>query len=313
MNKLDKYILKRRLGSVSIALMRTVFLLGIGFYILYPLFIKVMAAFMPEADVYDATVSIVPKNFTFENFKMVIETMNFPKAFMNTFILSAMVMLFQIISSILVGYGFGRFDFPCKNLVFILGIFTLIVPPQIIIFPLYLNYVNFDIFGLFTAITGEKLSFINTYWPFVFSSLFCTGTQGMMFVYMFRQYFRGVPKEIEEAARVDGAGEFRTFIQIMAPSAVSVTVCVAVLSFVWQWNDIFWTSSYLRRTELLSVNLYTLTADVTSKLGAAETNLAYQSILNSTGAILVILPLVIAYLFVQRGFIQSVERSGIVG
>jgi len=313
MNKLDKYILKRRLGSVSIALMRTVFLLGIGFYILYPLFIKVMAAFMPEADVYDATVSIVPKNFTFENFKMVIETMNFPKAFMNTFILSAMVMLFQIISSILVGYGFGRFDFPCKNLVFILGIFTLIVPPQIIIFPLYLNYVNFDIFGLFTAITGEKLSFINTYWPFVFSSLFCTGTQGMMFVYMFRQYFRGVPKEIEEAARVDGAGEFRTFIQIMAPSAVSVTVCVAVLSFVWQWNDIFWTSRYLRGTELLSVNLYTLTADVTSKLGAAETNLAYQSILNSTGAILVILPLVIAYLFVQRGFIQSVERSGIVG
>ncbi len=313
MNKLDKYILKRRLGSVSIALMRTVFLLGIGFYILYPLFIKVMAAFMPEADVYDATVSIVPKNFTFDNFKMVIETMNYPKAFMNTFILSAMVMLFQIISSILVGYGFGRFDFPCKNLVFILGIFTLIVPPQIIIFPLYLNYVNFDIFGLFTAITGEKLSFINTYWPFVFSSLFCTGTQGMMFVYMFRQYFRGVPKEIEEAARVDGAGEFRTFIQIMAPSAVSVTVCVAVLSFVWQWNDIFWTSRYLRGTELLSVNLYTLTADVTSKLGAAETNLAYQSILNSTGAILVILPLVIAYLFVQRGFIQSVERSGIVG
>ena len=313
MNKLDKYILKRRLGGVSIALMRTIFLLGIGFYILYPLFIKLMAAFMPEADVYDATVSLVPKNFTWDNFKMVMDTMNYPKAFMNTFILSVMVMLFQIISSILVGYGFGRFDFPCKNLVFILGIFTLIVPPQIIIFPLYLNYVNFDIFGIFTAITGDKLSFINTYWPFVFSSLFCTGTQGMMFVYMFRQYFRGVPKEIEEAARVDGAGEFRTFIQIMAPSAVSVTVCVAVLSFVWQWNDIFWTSRYLRGTELLSVNLYTLTADVTSKLGAAETNLAYQSILNSTGAILVILPLVIAYLFVQRGFIQSVERSGIVG
>lgn len=313
MNNLDKYILKRRLGSISIFIMRTVFLLGIGFYILYPLFIKVMAAFMPEADVYDATVSIVPKNFTWDNFKMVIETMNYPKAFLNTFILSTMVMAFQIISSILVGYGFGKFDFPCKNLIFIIGVFTLIVPPQIIIFPLYLNYVNFDIFGLFTAITGEKLSFINTYWPFVFSSLFCTGTQGMMFVYMFRQYFRGVPKEIEEAARVDGAGEFRTFIQIMAPSAVSVTVCVAVLSFVWQWNDIFWTSRYLRGTELLSVNLYTLTSDVTSLLGAAETNLAYQSILNSTGAILVILPLVTAYLFVQRGFIQSVERSGIVG
>ncbi len=313
MKKIDGYALKRRLGGIGIFIMRTVFLLGIGFYILYPLFLKVMAAFMSEADIYDATVSVVPKTITFDNFKTVFETMNFPAAFANTLFLSAMVMIFQIISSMLVGYGFGKFDFPCKNLLFVLGIFTLIVPPQIIIFPLYLNYVNFDIFGIFTAINGEKLSFINTYWPFVFSSLFCTGTQGMMFVYMFRQYFRGVPKEIEEAARVDGAGEFKTFIRIMMPSATSVTVCVAVLSFVWQWNDIFWTSRYLRGTELLSVNLYSLTTDVTSKIGASNINLAYESILNSTGAVMVILPLVLAYLFVQKGFIQSVERSGIVG
>ncbi len=313
MSRLDKYVIRRRAGSIGIALMRTVFLLGIGFYILYPLFLKVMASFMSEADIFDATVSVVPKNFTWDNFVTVFETMNYPKAFLNTLLLSAMVMAFQIISSMLVGYGFGKFNFPCKNLIFILGVFTLIVPPQIIIFPLYLNYVNFDIFGIFSAITGDKLSFINTYWPFVFSSLFCTGTQGMMFVYMFRQYFRGVPKEVEEAARVDGAGELRTFLQIMVPSAVSVTVCVAVLSFVWQWNDIFWTSRYLRGTELLSVNLYTLTSDVTSAVGEANMNLAYSSILNSTGAVMVILPLVIAYMFVQRGFIQSVERSGIVG
>ncbi len=311
MMKIDKYTLKRYSGTTVIALLRTIFLLGIGFYILYPLFIKLMASFMNESDIFDATVSLVPKTFTMENFKLVFDTMNYPKAFLNTLLLSAIVMLLQIASSLLVGYGFGKFDFPCKKLLFALGIFMLCVPPQIIVFPLYLNYVNFDIFGIFKAINGEPLSFINTYFPFVFSSAFCTGTQGMMFVFMFRQYFRGVPKEIEEAARVDGAGELLTFVRIMVPSSIPVTVCVAVLSFIWQWNDIFWTSRYLRGTDLLSVNLYTLSASVVSQIG--ESNLAYKSILNSAGAILLILPLVIAYMFVQKLFIQSVERSGIVG
>jgi multiple sugar transport system permease protein len=311
MKKIDTYTLKRKSGSTLIALMRTVFLLGIGFYIRYPLFLKLMASFVQESDIFDATVSVIPKNFTMENFKLVFKTMHYPKAFFNTLLLSTLVMVLQIASSLLVGYGFGKFDFPCKKLLFALGVFMLVVPPQIIVFPLYLNYVNFDIFGLFTAISGKPISFINTYFPFIFSSAFCTGTQGMMFVFMFRQYFRGVPKEIEEAARVDGAGELLTFVRIMVPSSVPVTVCVSVLSFIWQWNDIFWTSRYLRGTDLLSVNLYTLSASITSQIG--ESNLAYKSILNSAGAIMLILPLVIAYMFVQKLFIQSVERSGIVG
>ena len=116
--KTDKYLLKRRSGSIAIFLMRTIFLLGIGFYILYPLFLKVMASFMSQADIFDATVSVVPKNFTWENFVTVFETMNYPTAFLNTVLLSSMVMLFQINSSMLVGYGFGKFDFPCKNLIF---------------------------------------------------------------------------------------------------------------------------------------------------------------------------------------------------
>lgn len=310
MKKPDSYLLKRKVGSVTLSLMRAIFIIGIGFYILYPVFLKLMAALMLKTDMDDVTVSVIPKHFTLDNIKLVFDTMNYPKAFLNTLLLSTMVMLLQIISSMLVGYGFGKFDFPFKKLIFALGIFMLVVPPQILIFPLYLNYVHFDIFGIFKAITGENLNLINTYFPFLFSSMFCTGTQGMMFVYMFRQYFRGVPKEIEEAARVDGSGELRTFIRIMVPSAVPVTVCVAVLSFIWQWNDIFWSSRYLRGTDLLSVNLYTLTASVG---GEATRNLAYQTILNSASAVLVILPLVIAYMFVQKLFIQSVERSGIVG
>lgn len=268
---------------------------------------------MPQAQIFDATVSLVPKTFTLENLKFVFKIMKFPESFLNSVILSTIVMSLQMISSLLIGYGFGRFAFPFKKLLFAIGIFTLLVPPQILIYPLYLDYSNFDIFGIIKLITGDDVNLLNTYLPFVFSSALGVGSQGMIFIFMFRQYFKGVPKELEEAARVDGSNEFYTFVRIMIPAATPVIVCVAVLAFVWQWNDYFYTSNYLSGVELLSVNLYSLSDNVTASLGQGSVNNAYISILNSCGTLMVLAPLIVAYLFVQKGFIQSVERSGIVG
>lgn len=298
------------------SVLRTVFFLGIGFYILYPLFTKIMMAFMSQSDIYDVTVSLVPKNWTFENIKLVFEVIDYPRAFLNSLILSIMVMVLQLASALLVGYGFGRFEFPFKKLLFALGVFMLVVTPQTLILPLYLTYSNFDILGIFKLVTGEKLNLLNTYFPFILSSFFCTGTKGMLFVFLFRQYFRGMPKEIEEAACVDGAGELRIFLQVMVPSSKPVAVCVTLLSFVWQWNDILYTGWYMRGYNLLSVNLYGLVESVKPYIaqgGSVTIGPAYAALLNGTGVILLILPLLILYLFLQRSFIQSVERSGIVG
>ena len=316
MKQINKYALKRKSTKIALSVLRTVFFLGIGFYILYPIFTKLMMAFMAEGDLYDATVSLVPKNWTLDNIKLVFEAMEFPEAFKNSVILSLMVMVLQLASALLVGYGFGRFEFPFKNLLFILGIFMLVVPPSTMILPLYLTYSNFDILGIFDLITGDKLNLLNTHFPFILSSFFCTGTKGMMFVFMFRQFFRNMPREIEEAACVDGAGEFRIFWQVMVPSSKPIIVCVTLLSFVWQWTDILYTGWYMSGAKLLSVNLYALTENVKVFIatgGSVVIGPAYQALLNGTGCIMVILPLLIIYLFMQRSFIQSVERSGIVG
>lgn len=316
MKQINKYALKRKSTKIALSVLRTVFFLGIGFYILYPIFTKLMMAFMAEGDLYDATVSLVPKNWTLDNIKLVFEAMEFPEAFKNSIILSLMVMVLQLASALLVGYGFGRFEFPFKNLLFILGIFMLVVPPSTMILPLYLTYSNFDILGIFDLITGDKLNLLNTHFPFILSSFFCTGTKGMMFVFMFRQFFRNMPREIEEAACVDGAGEFRIFWQVMVPSSKPIIVCVTLLSFVWQWTDILYTGWYMSGAKLLSVNLYALTENVKVFIatgGSVVIGPAYQALLNGTGCIMVILPLLIIYLFMQRSFIQSVERSGIVG
>ncbi len=316
MKKTNSYNLKRKSRETALAVLRTVFFVGIGFYILYPIFTKVMMAFMSEKDLYDATVSLVPKNWTTENLKLVFEALEFPVAFRNSLLLALLVMVLQLASALLVGYGFGRFDFPFKNLLFILGIFMLVVPPSTMILPLYLTYSNFDILGIFKLVSGEKLNLLNTYFPFILSSFFCTGTKGMMFVFMFRQFFRNMPKEIEEAACVDGAGEFRIFWQVMMPSSKPIAVCVALLSFVWQWTDILYTGWYMSGYDLLSVNLYALCENVKvfiAEGGSVVIGPAYQALLNGTGSILIILPLLIMYMFMQKSFIQSVERSGIVG
>lgn len=312
--KINKYKLKRQTTAWTLAILRTIFFLGIGFYILYPIFTKSMMALMAERDLYDATVSLVPKNWTLDNVKIVFESMDYKNAFFNTVILSLMVMILQLVSSLLVGYGFGRFDFPFKNVIFACGLFMLMVPPQTFIIPLYLSYSNFDIFGIFKLISGQHLNLLNTHWPFILSSLFCTGTKGMVFVYMFRQYFRGMPKEIEEAARVDGANEFRTFWQVMAPSSKPIAVCVILLSFVWQWNDIQYTGWYMSEYSLLSVNLYALEGLYKSATGyTGVISPGFMALLNGTGVMLLIIPLLILYLIMQKNFVQSVERSGIVG
>ena len=316
MKQINKYALKRKSSKIALSIMRTVFFVGIGFYILYPIFTKLMMAFMSEGDLYDSTVSLVPKNWTTDNLKLVFEAMEFPEAFGNSVLLSVMVMVLQLVSALLVGYGFGRFDFPFKNLLFVLGIFMLVVPPSTMILPLYLTYSNFDILDIFKLITGDSLNLLNTYYPFILSSFFCTGTKGMMFVFMFRQFFRNMPREIEEAACVDGAGEFRTFWQVMMPSSKPIIVCVSLLSFVWQWTDILYTGWYMSGAKLLSVNLYALTENVKVFIatgGSVVIGPAYQALLNGTGALMVILPLLILYIFMQKSFIQSVERSGIVG
>ena len=121
---------------------------------------------------------------------------------------------------------------------------TLIVPPQMIMIPLYLSFRYFDPLGL---LPGNGINLLNSYWPFALTSATAMGMRNGLFIYIMRQYFRGMPAELEEAAYVDGAGALRTFFQVMLPSAVPVMVIVFLFSFVWQWNDDFYSTLFMAR------------------------------------------------------------------
>lgn len=301
-------------------LVRLVILLGISYYILYPIFTKLSLLFMAEEDIYDISVILVPKHFTMENLKLVWQHMRYPASLGRSMVLALVVTLFQAASCTLVGYGFARFQFPLKKVLFALVIFTLIVPPQTYIVPLFLRYRFFDVLGIGQMLTGKPLNLLDTSLPILINAATCMGIKNGLYVYMIRQFFRNMPKEIEEASLIDGAGYFRTFWQIMLPSATSIMITVGMLSFVWQWNDYYFLYWFMPNVYTLPKALEQLVANYTLSL---KTPLVYNTdflvdpryalLLNSVGSLMVILPLILLYIFFQRYFMQSVERSGIVG
>jgi multiple sugar transport system permease protein len=303
----------------SWSIVRGVIIAGICFLILYPTLVKLSVSFMPEQDIYDVTVRYVPKSPTLENYKTVLSAMRYNKAFWNTFKLSTLTSVMQLISCTVIGYGFARFRFKGRGVLFALVILTMIVPPQTLMIPLFLHFRYFDVLGIISAITGQKgINLLESYWPFVLMSLTGMGLKNGLYIYIMRQFFRGMPRELEEAAYVDGAGMLRTFAQIMLPSAVPAMVTVFMFSFVWQWTDTFYSSLFLMRTDVLAKTAANVSNQIMKDLSAdigvdIYLSPAISSMYTNTGSLLVVLPLLILYLFAQKLFVESVERTGIVG
>lgn len=305
-NNRDQII--KKMKHMLFSLIRWVLILGICYIIIYPLLTKISSSFMSKRDLFDKTVQWIPRHFTLDNYKMVFEQLEYPKAFLNSFILAFLVSLVQLLSCTIIGYGFARFNFRGKKLIFGLVIFTLIVPPQMIMIPMYLNFRYFDIFGLIPG----GINLLGTYWPFILTSITGTGLKNGLFIFIMRQFFKGMPRSLEEAAYVDGAGPIRTFFKIMLPGAVPALVIVFLFSFVWQWNDYFLTNIYLGNETVLPIMLSGLRYSVEGALGETIST-QYASLLNNTGSLLFMAPLLVLYAFMQRYFVESIERTGLVG
>jgi len=308
----------QKLGRLLLRIIRGTVVVGICFIILQPLFAKISISFMSEKDLYDSRVKYIAKHFTLDNYKMAISGMDYWTVLIRTIVLSASISFIQLFACLLTAYGFARFRFPFKKILFGCVILTLIVPPQVIMLPLFIRYRFFDLFGIFKMATGGTVNLIDTYWPFFIQAFTCMGIRNGLYIYMLRQFFKGMPRELEEAAFVDGCGKLRTFIQIMLPSAVPMMVTVFLFGFVWQWTDSFYTSLYLNNTKVISSALSSLAVGVYKEyegFGGSMNFISpgFVSMMNNTGTILSIIPLILLYLFCQKSFVEGIERSGIVG
>jgi multiple sugar transport system permease protein len=296
---------------------------GISFVILYPLFRRVSMAFKDPSDIYNPTIYMVPVHFTLDNLKHAMEVMNYFPILGNTLVFVAAMTLLQAGSCALAGYGFARYVFPGSNLLFMLVVLTILIPVNTLMVPMYLHFRNFDVLNILSLFTGKDgVNLLNTYWPFVITSATANGLKSGLYIYIFRQFFKGLPKEIEEAALIDGAGFYKTFLRIMMPNAIPAIMTVMLFAFVWQYNDTFYSSLFMSGGDLISIKIASLPADVNQFLPGilglgsnaevrADPN--HVAMIVDTGILLAIAPLILMYLFVQRYFVESVERTGVVG
>ena len=310
------YLFKKNLGHWFYVIVRALLLFGLCFLILQPLVNKLSLSIMSEKDLYDATVINIPREFTLDHYKLTSQILNYPSSLLTTFLMSMAVAFLQIAACTLVGYGFARFNFPLKSFWFGCVMLVILVPPQTILSSLYVHFRLFDILGIFKLTLGEPLNMLNNPGPYLMMSATCMGLKNGLYIYMIRQYFRGVPKELEEAAYVDGCGKLKTFFRIMLPDARAIITSCFLFSFVWQWTDSLFSNLFLRSMNLLSNAVSAIPESLIAYYEAnfgrdVKPSSGLQQQLVATGMLMFIAPLILLYLVAQKGFVESLSQSGI--
>ena len=307
--------------KVVINILRFILMLGVSYVILYPFFTKIAGSFMTKEDIVDATVSLIPKHFTLEIYSSIISENHYFQALFNTLMLSLLCAIFQTFVACLIGYGLAKFKFKGNKLIMIMVVVTMIIPHSAMKLALLQHFTNFDILtviawnykGPIQLIFGEALHLTNSYWPLVLLSVFGLAFKNGLYIYLMRQFFKGVPDELEESAYVDGSGTFRTFFQIILPLSIPMMITIFLFSFSWQWTDEFYTTLFF----FSDIDKIYLMPDIIKIPRSLKTEYAgqtlYYNVINNTAGMMAIAPLIILYLFCQRYLVQGIERSGLVG
>lgn len=308
---LQMRIVGNELKNMLLNVFKYVILIGVGYVILAPVIGMLANSFSSDADAFNPMVFVLPQHPTLERYQLAILRLDYWKTAAKSLVYTITITVLQLLICSMVGYGFARFDFPLKKLLFGCVVVTIVIPSHTIMLPLYMTFKSMDPFGLMTKITGSA-GVMGTVFPMYCMSLLGCGLRSGLFIYIFNQFFRGLPKEIEEAAFVDGAGMFYTYMRIMLVNAMPAVITVTVFSIVWQFNDVFYAKLFLIPDKTaISKRIASLQGIIANE--DQVLSLTLQELYRDAGSIMVILPVVIIYLCLQKYFIEGVERSGIVG
>ena len=302
-------ISKNKLIHIGQSLITYILLSCLAYVILYPVFARLMYSFMTAADLNDDTVFLFTKHFTLDNYKQASEFMNYGVNLIKSTVTVFIYSVLQLVAVTVIAYGLARFRFPGRGLLFVISIITLIIPPQILSMPLYFQFQDLNILGINTG-----LNLLNTPVPTTLLCITGLGLKSGLLIFMMRQYFSGFPKELDEAAAIDGAGPFKTFFMVVLPSSGTMLITIFLFSLVWQWTDGFYVSVFEPTSEYLQVvvkQVYGMVKVATQ--GSGTVDVVGQSLINNAAFLLFIIPIIIVFLFGQKHLIEGVERSGIVG
>lgn len=280
-------------------------LICIGFVYLYPILYMFSCSFMNRDDLLDSSVKWIPSTLYLQNYIDAAKSMSFWSSLLKGILIAGLPTLCNVLICMLVGYGFARFEFKGKKILMALLIFSYILPSQVTMIPTYVLYNNTGILG--------------TIWAFVLPAVFGNGLNAPIFILIFYQFFKQVPKVLIEAAQIDGAGYLKSFIKIAVPSAAPAILTVFLFSFVWYWNESYLTELYVQglSTKSIWVNLVVqlknFDASFNTLATTGDTATSLNECVRMAATALSVLPLLIMYFFLQKHFVESIDRTGITG
>ena len=299
------YVRRKAVTDRIWPLFRFMILFGLGFVILYPLIYMISCTFRESGEMYDPTVMWIPRHPTLKVLRETVDAMDFWNTLSNTLLLNIGCSIVQVFSCAITGYGFARFSFRGKKLLFGIVILMILVPTQIISLPLFFQFRFFGIRGVYTT------NLLDTMWTMYLPAMTANGIRSGLMILIFRQFFRGLPREIEDAAYIDGCGPFMTFVRVMIPNALSAFLTVFLFSVVWYWNDYYISTMYFHKIKTVSTSLYNLDSILFGSESAQMT--AREKIVwKQAGCLISIAPLLLMYTFLQKYFTEGIERSGLV-
>lgn len=310
-------VIRDRTVTAVTVLFRTLFIIGLSYLFLFPLFYMLSVSVQSPDTANDPAVVWIPKSICMDSIRSVVEEMQYFRSAGLTLLISVCSSLGTLLSCGLVAYGLSRFEFVGKRLIFALVVLTIIVPPQTTLVSQYLNFRFFNLGGLLSFVNdGGGLNLLNTPWTMILPSLFASGLRAGLFVFIFRQFFTDLPKDLEEAAFIDGCGTLRTFFSIIVPLSVPAVVTVLLFSFVWHWNDLYSSSMFFSgEIRPLTPILNGLQAQMQLVITQSASSLSHYQMRSymASGALLTVLPPLLLYIFTQKYFVESTVRTGIVG
>ncbi len=278
-------------------------MISVGFIFLYPILVMTAESAKDVYDLVNPLVKWFPTKIYIANFTRAWNVLGGFKTLLTSGGYMLLVAVCQTLSAAVIGYGFAKFDFKLKRPLFLLMICTFIIPPQVTFLPQYLMYKSF---GMLKSIM-----------PFLLPALLGQGIKNTIFILIYYQFFRMIPKALDEAAEIDGAGFLRVFAGINLPLAVPATVVVFIFSFVWHWNETYLADVYFEGTiRTFPLALVKFTEYFQKLYPIDDPNnplLRMNEGVRMAGTVLCVLPLILMYILIEPKLVENLDRVGITG
>lgn len=308
LEKINKYFRAnktRLLGNhIHLGLFRqllvSVALLVFAYVFIYPLVYSVFVSFMSLDDLMNPSVNIVPTQINIINYKTVLERFDLGQSLLFSIFFAGLNALFQTASACITGYAFARFNFFGKKVLLGFVLLSFILPPQVLVTPSYILF--------------SKLGMIGSVLTFFIPAILGQGLKSSIFILIFYSFFSSLPKVLDEAGQMDGAGPFTIFLKIAFPLTKPAIILTYLFSFVWYWNETFLTNLYLGNTvSTVPMALVKFIAVLEGDGRTTQGLVPFYESVQLAGVVVSILPLLIFYFIIQKQFTESIERTGITG